>query len=60
METYTIKTGKPMKRRPRAIEVIPEKSPRCNRGVPLVSYPNAQFFVWDDKRKKLKPMEGKR
>ena len=46
-----------MKRRARAIEVIPEKSPRCRRGVPLVSYPDAQFFVWDSEAKKLKPME---
>ena len=40
--------------RARAIHVI---SPRNAQVIPLVSYPDAQCFVWDDEDKALKPME---
>ncbi len=47
----------------RAIEVLPEKSPRSARPInsmrrlPLSHpSPKAEFFVWDDDTKSLKPM----
>lgn len=45
-----------IKRHHRAITVIPEQSTRSQQVIQLVSYPDAQCFVWDDEAKVLKPM----
>ena len=43
-----------MTRKARAIEVIPEKPTGYP---PLVHYPNARYYLWDDEAKALKPMK---
>ena len=45
--------------RARAIEVIPEKPTSRPQVVPLVRYPDAEYFTWDAEAKALKPMETK-
>ena len=43
--------------RARAITVIPEKPTAHAQVIPLVSYPNAKYFTWDDEAKALVPMQ---